>query len=133
MFNKIKNWFKKQINVDYYLVEVMPRTWYENRNVGGMRITLKFVKTIKQFGKVKTITQKETFNNYHDIRGNFMYNPPYVPNEDAHTEDELWHSILVWRDCKEYPFCKVSTPYLQRLIDEWIEKNKIECNGQWKT
>lgn len=132
LLNKLSEWFKKKIKVDYYLVEVMPRAWYERRDVGGMRITMRFVKTITQFGRTKTEAKTETFNNYHDHRGNFTFNPTYVPAEDAHGEDELWHSILVWEDCEKYPFCRVTTPFLRGVIDDWFKKEGITCGGEWK-
>lgn len=132
LLQNIRAWFSKNIDIKTYLVEVMPRAWYEQRDVGGMRITLKFVKTTKRFGKAKEETKVETFNNYHSRQGKFQYNPPYVPGPNAHSEDEMWHWIGVWEDCEKYPFAPVNTPWLQQIIDNWIKENKLDCGGEWK-
>lgn len=39
LIQSIQKWFSKKIDIKTYLVEIMPRAWYENRDVGGMRIT----------------------------------------------------------------------------------------------
>ena len=108
------------------MVEVMPRALKEKRSVGGMLITMKFVKTITRFGRTKVLTEIETFNNYHGRRGNFTYNPPYVPDKDSHTEDSLWHAMLCWEDCTNYPFANVTTPFLQQIIDDWFDTRTPE-------
>lgn len=131
IIQNIKSWLSKKVDVKTYLVEVMPRAWHEQRNVGGMRITLRFVKTTKRFGRVKIEEKTETFNNYHDRKGKFTYNPTYVPGPDARSEDEMWHWIGVWNDCETYPFAPVTTHWLQQIIDNWIKENKLDCGGEW--
>lgn len=123
---KLKNLFSvKTTDIKYYLVEVMPRAIYENSNRGGVRITIKFQKTVTRFGKSNVLTDVVTFNNYHaaerDAYGDriFTYNPPYVRSEDSHSEDAIWHSIMVWRDCESYPFAPITTHQLNLWIDEW--------------
>lgn len=119
--------FKKQEDLKIFLVNVTPRAVYEHSNKGGIRITLKFVKTTKRFWITKTLTDTVTFDNYHRHDGKFAYNPPYIPFEDAHSEDELWHA-LVKQDCEDYPWMKVTTKWLNEIIDKWYEENKNKLN-----
>ncbi len=124
--NFFKN-FKKQEDVKVFIVNVIPRAIYEHSKKGGMRITLRFEKTIKRFWRTEIINDTVTFNNYHGRGGGFTYNPPYVPMEDAHSEDELWHA-LVYRDCEEYPMFPVTTKWINKVIDNWYEENKGKLN-----
>ena len=90
-----------------------------------MQITVIFEKTITRFGRTKVAKETITFNNWHNGRGRFQYNPPYVPDKDAHGEDSLWHAIGVWNDCEEYPFAPITTRQLQIWIDDWLKNNTI--------
>ena len=132
MITKIKNFLKKNESIKYYLIQVMPRAWYEQRSVGGMRITMKFVKTITRFGKTKVVEQIETFNNYHHRQHKFTYNPPYEPTEISHSDDKYYHAMWVWNDCENYPFAPITTEFLRNVIDDWFKKQNIAGGGSWK-
>lgn len=130
VLTKIKEAFStKTTDVKYFVMDVTPRAVYENSNRGGVRITVKFQKTITRFGRSKVLSDVVTFNNYHTREKNalgerlFTYNPQYVPREDAHIEDSLWHSIMVWDNCEDYPFAPITTHQLNLWIDEWAMKN----------
>jgi len=123
MIQKVKEFFSKKESVQYYADEIMPRALREKRSVGGMRITMRFVKTIKQFGKTKVETQVETFDNYHCHRGTFRYNPPCDGNYDG------WE-YLYFEDCEKYPFAPVTTEFLQTVIDDWFDKRTPEWYEQ---
>lgn len=125
MFETIKNiiidkdFFRKKEDVKAYLVNVQARAEKEQRSVGGMLITIRFVKTTKQFGKTTVIEDVVTFDNYHDGRGRFMYE--YDPS-----------LFGFYHHCEDYPLMSVTTQWLQEIIDKWFVDRGIVVGGTWK-
>ena len=102
----------------------MPRAWKEKRDVGGMLITMRFVKTFKRFGFTTITTATETFDNFHNSNRRFSYSCP-EPGYDG------W-GLLNREDCEEYKFAPINSKYLRDVIDKWFVENNITDGGEWK-
>lgn len=122
------DWFKKEETLKYYVLNVEDRNKALNvppgKYSGGFQVTIKIIKTFKQFGKETKVERIEKFDNWHRARGGWTF-------WNGDWGNDGWNMLLN-DDCETYKFAPINSQWLRDIVDKYAAKfGYPELLGEW--